>query len=539
MKKNNFEGYRIVLTADQALMTNFSGLSFFGFGHCVPYRFVPQLFLEKALGSPIETDEEGRALTATYSLRKVEASLLNAGFESKQVIVTSPKKIQKVITSSTRIVGISVVDPLGKAPVSVALASLLGGGDSCTKVEFLDLVNKVKTLKKKYDFSIVVGGPGVWQLTQVKELLGIDVLFFGEAEITFPKLAHDIIEGKKSLPLVFGETPSTEEIPVIAKPSRLGAVQVTRGCPRKCQFCAPTTSKFRSIPLDKILSEAELNIRNGAKYIDLTSDDVLLYGANGIRVNHEAVIKLFSTIVEKYNVPVTFPHVSVASVRQDPHLVEKISVIAGFSSEHPIFPDVGLESGSSRIIAKYMAGKALPWTPQEWPETVIEATRIMNENNWYPCYTMMVGFPDEKEQDLAETLKLVNKLVDQNAKVWIFPLLSIPIRGTPLGNQSHPEMEFMPKTVWELFCLSWQQSLRFSHAMRDQLLSGVTNPITKRVTSRLFDAGIELLSKFFSHLEEDPQVLSQAMNIDVHGVTGIVTIARQLPRYIARAWVIE
>jgi len=92
MEKSNVEGGRIILTADQALMTNFSGLSFFGFGHCLPYRFVPQLFLEKVLGSSIETDEEGRALTATYSLRKVEASLLNAGFESKQVIVHVSKE---------------------------------------------------------------------------------------------------------------------------------------------------------------------------------------------------------------------------------------------------------------------------------------------------------------------------------------------------------------------------------------------------------------------------------------------------------------
>lgn len=93
----------------------------------------------------------------------------------------------------------------------------------------------------------------------------------------------------------------------------------------------------------------------------------------------------------------------------------------------------------------------------------------------------------------------------------------------------------MPKAFWKLFCLSWQHILRFSYAIRDQLLSGITNPVYKRVADRLFNAGILQLSKFFSRLEEDPQVLSQAMNIDVHGVTGIVTIARELPRYLATA----
>ena len=127
----------IVLTADQALMTNFSGISFFDFGHCVPYRLVPEPFLKKVLGSPPETDGRGRARIATYPLRKVEAALLNAGFERKQVIVTTPNKIRRAITKDTCIVGLSVVDPLGKAPVTYTLASLLGGGDSCTKVEFL------------------------------------------------------------------------------------------------------------------------------------------------------------------------------------------------------------------------------------------------------------------------------------------------------------------------------------------------------------------------------------------------------------------
>lgn len=536
MQKRSLEGYSVVLTADQALMTDFSGLSFLGFGHCVPYRLVPRVFLEKVLSSSVKTNEEGRALSASYSLRKVEASLLGNGFETKQVIVTSSDKIEKVVTEKTRVVGVSVVDPLGKAPVSYTLASLLGGGDSCTKIEFLDLMKKVKALRKKYDFRIVVGGPGVWQLTRAKEALGIDVLFFGESETTFPRLARDIIEGKKTPPEVFGEAPFTEAIPSITGPSRLGVVQVTRGCPRKCQFCSPTTFKFRSIPLDKILQEVEVNVRNGAKRIDLTSDDILLYGANGIRVNHEAVRELFSNVVEKYHVAVTFPHVSVASVRQDPDLVEEISEISGCSNKHimfPEFPDVGLESGSPRIIAKYMAGKPLPWTPKEWPETVMEATRIMNENDWYPCYTMIVGFPDEAEQDLLETLELVNKLVRQNAKAWIFPLLSIPMTGTPLGNRSYPQMKSMSETVWKLFCVSWRHSLRFSRENRDRLLGGITNPVFKMAANRLFDAGIEPLNKFFSRLEKDPEALNRVANFDIHQVRGVINLARKMPRYIA------
>ena len=523
----------IVLTADQALMTNFSGVSFFGFGHCVPYRLVPRPFLKKVLGSPLETDGGGRARTATYPLRKVEAALLNAGFERKQVIVTTPNKIRRAITKDTRIVGLSVVDPLGKAPVSFTLASLLGGGDSCSKVEFLTLMKKVNVLKKEYNFKLIVGGQGVWQLSSVYKALGIDILFFGEAEVTFPKLASNIIDGEKTPSMVYGETPSVDEIPAIVNPSITGAVQVTRGCPRRCQFCSPTMLEFRSVPLEKILAEVEVNVKNGVAYIDLRSDDILLYGANGISVNHVAVTKLFRTVKEKYNVSVTFPHVSVATVRQDPSLVKEVSEIVGFDSDHPTFPDVGLESGSPRIIAKYMSGKPRPWTPQEWSETVLEATRIMNENHWYPCYTMIVGFPDEQEDDILKSIELVNELRNMKAMAWTFPLLSIPITDTPLEKQDYPKLEAMPKAVLELFSMSWQQSLWFSQKVRDQLLGGLTNLLYRKAANRLFEAGIESLNKFFAQMHEDPlTALSEGMKLDFHSINGIITLARKLPKYL-------
>ena len=522
----------IVLTADQALMTNFSGISFFDFGHCIPYRLVPEPFLKRVLASPLETDGRGRARTATYPLRKVEAALLNAGFDRKQVIVTTPNKIRRAITKDTYIVGLSVVDPLGKAPVSYTLASLLGGGDSCTKVEFLTLIKEVKALKKKYKFKLIVGGQGVWQLSPVQKALGIDTLFFGEAEVTFPQLARRIINGEKTPSIVYGETPSVDEIPAIVNPSRLGAVQITRGCPRRCQFCSPTTLEFRSVPLEKILEEVKVNVKNGVRHIDLRSEDILLYGANGILVNHEAVTKLFRA-VKKYNVQVTFPHVSVATVRQDPSLVKEISEIAGFDFRHPIIPDVGLESGSPRIIAKYMSGKPRPWTPQEWSETALEATRIMNENHWYPCYTMIVGFPDETEDDIVKSIELVGELRDMKAMAWTFPLLSIPISDTPLGKQGYPSLKAMPKVVWELFWISWRQSLWFSQKVRDQLLSELTNPLYRKAANRLFDAGIESLNNFFAQMHEDPfTAFSEGMKLDFHSINGMITLARKLPKYL-------
>lgn len=522
--------WSIVLTADRALMTNYSDLSFLGFGHCVPYRLLPKPLLERVLGPPIRTDRNGRASTPPYPLRKLEAALLNAGFDKDEVIITTPEKLDKVVSENTEIVGLSVVDPMGRSPVSYTLSSLFGGGDSATKIEFLNLIEKVKKLRKNAGFTLVVGGQGAWQLPPFKDSLGIDTLFFDEGEVTFPELARKIINGEEPPAKIHGETPSNDQIPAIVGPSRGGDVQVTRGCPRRCQFCAPTKWNFRSMSLEKISKEVEVNIRGGAKGIGLASEDILLYGANGIKVNRKAVIRLFRLVAEKHGVTPYFAHVSPATVRQDPDLVKEVTEIAGYDERSPVFMDVGIESGSPRLIGKYMAGKPSPWKPEEWPETVLEATRIMNENYWYPCYTMMVGFPDETEEDLIKTIELVDELREMKAMAWTFPLLTIPMGGTGLEKEKYPNMLEMPETVWQLFYKSWSHSLWFSQKIRRELI-GDTNSLTKILVDKLYNAVINELREQLEQLRKDPEkTLEEYSRINLNSIRGMLSLASSLLR---------
>ena len=75
----------------------------------------------------------------------------------------------------------------------------------------------------------------------------------------------------------------------------------------------------------------------------------------------------------------------------------------------------GIETGSVRLMRKYMAGKMLPYKPEQWREIVSEAFGILNDNDWYPLATLIVGLPDETEADVAEKLSLMGDLHDFNA----------------------------------------------------------------------------------------------------------------------------
>jgi radical SAM superfamily enzyme YgiQ (UPF0313 family) len=67
---------------------------------------------------PTKSDDEGRLKLAPYSLRKIEAALLEYGFDEKDVIVADPNKLDKVIDEQTKVIGLTVHDPLGYSAVS-------------------------------------------------------------------------------------------------------------------------------------------------------------------------------------------------------------------------------------------------------------------------------------------------------------------------------------------------------------------------------------------------------------------------------------
>ncbi len=58
-------------------------------------------------------------------------------------------------------------------------------------------------------------------------------------------------------------------------------------------------------------------------------------------------------------------------------------------------------------------GKVYPWKPEDWHNIVLEASKLFNDNYWYPCYTYIVGFPNETDHDVRETIELLHKLRDE------------------------------------------------------------------------------------------------------------------------------
>lgn len=523
---------RIVLTADRAVFTDYNATDALGFGLCLPYRLVPDFVEYKILAPPIPAGESGRALYAPYALSKIEASLLANGFSREDVVITPPEHIRRVIDRDTEVVALHVLDPQGLAPVSWTLRTLSGGGATCTQYEFERLIAEVLRLKDKYGFKLVVGGPGAWQLRGLLDKFGIDVLLEGEGELTFPLIVKRLLNNEEVPRVVHGDPVPISKIPIISTPSRNGLVQVTRGCPRRCKFCNPTMWAFRSIPLNDILAEVELNLRAGSKQVCFVTEDVMLYGSHGLKFNEDAIKKLFASVkllASKYGVksPIGFSHVTPSSALALKDMVKYITEVCGYSEYNPCFPQAGLESGSPRLVAKYFNGKPYPWKARDWPWIIIESSKLLNEHHWYPCYTYIIGFPDADPGDYVRTAELLEELHYMGFKGWTFPLLLIPMGGSMLdGKVKHTTLEGLPEEAIDAILVGSVHSVRFTKYIYRKIISNVKSPLAYTVISRSIKLALEAMENWIYLIKKDPEAITRDFpKVNIRSVRSIIPIA--------------
>src|SRR4030043_311368 len=294
-------------------------------------------------------------------------------------------------------------------PVSKTYSSLVGGGEPMNAIEFRDLVRHPSF--QRYKPKIIVGGAGAWQLERkdIMRSYGLDCVVIGESETIVTELFTKAAKGE-NIPTIVHCNPNIalEEIPTIKHASIYGCVEISRGCGRNCQFCTPTMQQRMTFSIDKIMKEVAVNVKEGNGRITLTTEDIFLYGAkdNGVIPNKEAVIALLKEVSSYPGVTAVPPaHMSPPPAVNTPSLIKEAAEILiernwqGYRGKPIVTVGTGVETGSVRLMRKYMAGEQLPFWPGEWGELVPQAFGILNDNNWFPLATLILGLPEENEDD--------------------------------------------------------------------------------------------------------------------------------------------
>jgi radical SAM superfamily enzyme YgiQ (UPF0313 family) len=458
--ENINNGYKIVLTADRTLMSEYSGGIFIGFSACVPRGIIPDKLYFSLFCPSVPVNKDGSAKYAPCGTRKIEAALLNSGFKREDIVVAHPEHLDKVIGANTKILCITENDPLGMGPATSTFTQLFGG-EAYMTAKFKEILNHPAV--KAYKPQIIAGGAGAWQLEDpmVRKTLGIDCVVIGEGETAmkslFSKASPDVL-----LPeVIYGPVVEEPDIPLIQDATIDGIIEIARGCGRGCAFCVPTLQRYRCLPIERILKEVDVNLKSGRRPL-LHAEDVLRYMANGFEINKPAVKELFETVYHHSGVKsVGISHFALSSVASAPDLLADLSAIMEARDGNSwISGQCGIETGSPKLIRNLMAGKAKPFTPEEWPRVVEDAFHILKENNWVPVATLILGLPGEEEQDTQLTIDLVHRLRD--CKSLLVPLFMVGEGGLK-GKASSFMIDKMTQKQGELFLDCWDHNLHWSN----------------------------------------------------------------------------
>ncbi len=462
------KGYKIVLTTSRAEGSIYDHDPFVAFTNTFPHKLFPKKMLEHWF-EPMR-NQDGSAQFVPYGLRKVEAMLMDE-FGEENVITANAAELDKFVGADTRLICMTSMDPVGLAYVSTTYNSLIGfGGDALNASEFRWLMDR-PAMKRKGPKKLL-GGAGVWQINEagMADKFGIDYLFHGEAEATLVDSVKRILAGEKLDRDIHGAKPEPGQIPQIRRAASYGMVEITRGCGRMCKFCTPTMRKRHSVPLDFIMKEVETNVRYGSEMIFLATEDIFLYKCfDKFKPNREALAKLITSIGKHSGVKyIQISHAALAPIVYDPKVLEDISPMllekTRWSPEYKqsykkrfISAEVGIETGSTRLMNLHMRGKALPFSVDHWPELVQQGIGNMNDNDWHPLCTLMTGLPDETEDDLLKTMELIDNL--KGSQTFLTPLLFIPIETALLSDEKRASLEHLSELQWEFIANCWTHNI--------------------------------------------------------------------------------
>ena len=270
-----------------------------------------------------------------------------------------------------------------------------------------------------------------------------------------------------------------------------GAVEISKGCGRNCQFCTPTMQNKVDVPLDQIMQEVAMTTREGSDHITLITEDLFLYGSKNKKFNpnREAVVGLVKSVAEHPGVEsIQVSHMSLAPIVNNPQMVKEVAEILikrswySLGKKAIITAETGIETGSARLMKKYMGGKMLPYKPEQWQETVTNAFGILNDNDWYPLATLIVGLPDEKEEDVLDTLELMDKLKGYNA--FYVPLFFVPLENCVLMNKKGAELDSLSRARWDFFIRCWEYNIKIWKPTF--LKNRIRNPFIFKLINQVF-----------------------------------------------------
>jgi radical SAM superfamily enzyme YgiQ (UPF0313 family) len=431
----------------------------------------------------VERNDDGSASFMPAGVRLVEASLLRE-YKPDDIVACFPDDLHKFIGPRTRVVGVSTHNPLGVTFAAGVYTSIFGSSKAPINSQYArEMFAKIKSNPYRGSFKVIVGGSGGWQISQTDtyDELGVDCVIEGRSESrdTMEMFRRAISGDELPRKAEVSHPTSRDEILVPEKRTTFGVVEMTTGCGRRCKFCVPDLNPQIDVPKDKIMAAVRANVAQGNKQVSLATEDMFIWGQVHTDVpfyfpNREALVGLYSDIVNTPGVDQhVLSHCTIAPSVVDPILIKQLSDLLlpksplhfPLLSSHPqkkaLSPLIGLETGSVRLAKKLMPSKGVPFSIEDWPSVVLEGLHVLNQNNWFPVMTLIIGSPDETDDDVKDTLDLVYEMERRKLFAFLVPSVFTPLHDTRMEKEKGvTETRNLTPLQWQLMMKCWKLNLR-------------------------------------------------------------------------------
>ncbi len=431
----------------------------------------------------VEYNTDGSAKYMPAGVRLVESALLRE-YDQEEIVCCYPDDLEKFIGPNTRVVAVSTHNPLGVTFAAGVYTSIFGSSKMPINSHYSrQLFQQIKSNPHRANFKVIVGGSGGWQIKQTDSFdeLSVDCVVEGRAESEETmQIFRDAIKGEpipREKDVAHPKERSAFMVP--RHRTTFGVVEMTTGCGRRCQFCVPDLNPQLDMPKENIMATVDANVREGNKQISLATEDMFIWGQVHTSTpfyfpNREALLDLYQSVIDTPGVEQhVLSHSTIAPAVVDPVLIKKLSqmllpkgpVHLPYLRSHPqkkaLSPLIGLETGSVRLAKKIMPSKGVPFPIDEWPSIVLEGLKTLNENNWFPVMTLIVGSPGETDEDVMATLDLVYEMERRNLFAFLVPSIFTPLHDTRMEKAvGVSETRQLTPLQWQLLMKCWKLNLR-------------------------------------------------------------------------------
>ena len=193
--------------------------------------------------------------------------------------------------------------------------------------------------------------------------------------------------------------PELETERLLTTPEHYAYLKIGEGCNWHCAYCAIPLIRgnHRSVPMEKVLEEAEGLVAVGVKEIIVIAQDTTYYGKDlyGKRMLAELLRQLCAIegvewVRLHYAYPTDFPQEVIDVMRDEPKICKYLDIPLQHISDNQL-------SAMRRRITKAETEALVERLRSEIPDIALRTT-------------MLVGFPGETEEDFEELCDFVRKV---------------------------------------------------------------------------------------------------------------------------------